>query len=242
MAGKCIPDFIPRAEESGILKVFRDVARTGKAETIYDFCYEGLDGRKAWWNWTLVPVMADGTVVAFAHMLIDVTEQNRAHEALKAEIQERIRAEERTRLLSEVTAAVAGQRGAAATRRFALPQNHGAPGLPYLLQFSRRRTLGTPAPQRLRGHFRGGSPPARVARYRNRDLRLRGEGWLRIVAENVQTQHRSAHGRRAILRNTCLCLPSAVEPGEGHRHALLRIEEKDGVRRGRTGRDEGSGQ
>ena len=86
MAGKCIPDFIPRAEESGILKVFREVARTGKAETIYDFCYEGMDGRKAWWNWTLVPVMADGTVVAFAHMLVDVTEQNRAHEALKAEI------------------------------------------------------------------------------------------------------------------------------------------------------------
>jgi PAS domain S-box-containing protein len=100
MVGKYITDYAPLAEESGIFAVFRDVAATGQAKTLYDFLYEGLPRGKTWWNWSLTPVYQDGQLVAFAHMLIEVTPQFQARQALEAEIVERQRAEDAVRTLN----------------------------------------------------------------------------------------------------------------------------------------------
>jgi PAS domain S-box-containing protein len=100
MVGKYITDYAPLAEESGIFAVFQDVAATGQAKTLYDFPYEGLPRGKTWWNWSLTPVYQDGQLVAFAHMLIEVTPQFQARQALEAEIGERQRAEEAVRTLN----------------------------------------------------------------------------------------------------------------------------------------------
>jgi PAS domain S-box-containing protein len=84
MVGKSIPDYVPRAEESGIFEVFREVARTGQGKTIYAFPYESLERGKTWWNWNLSPVLLEGKVKAFAHMLVEVTGDVRARESLAA--------------------------------------------------------------------------------------------------------------------------------------------------------------
>jgi PAS domain S-box-containing protein len=97
MVGQSIPDYAPQAEESGIFAVFREVARTGHGQTIYDFPYEGMTRGKTWWNWSLSPIYQDGALVAFGHMLIEVTPQYQARQALEAELVERKRIENELR-------------------------------------------------------------------------------------------------------------------------------------------------
>ena len=84
MLGKYLSDYAPQAEESGIFEVFREVARTGKGKTIYAFPYEGLKRGKTWWNWNLSPVLVEGKLQAFAHMLIEVTGVVQARESMAA--------------------------------------------------------------------------------------------------------------------------------------------------------------
>lgn len=83
MIGKLIPDYAPQAEESGIFQVFREVAETREGRTIYEFSYDGMERGKTWWNWNLSPVILDGNVVAFAHMLIEVTDHVLAREEIR---------------------------------------------------------------------------------------------------------------------------------------------------------------
>src|SRR5450432_958401 len=84
MLGKYIPDYMPQAEQNGMFEIFREVARTGNGKTLYAFPYEGLRRGKTWWNWNLSPVLLEGKVKAFAHMLIEVTEEVQARESLAA--------------------------------------------------------------------------------------------------------------------------------------------------------------
>lgn len=94
LVGKYIPDYIPQAEESGIFDIFEQVAKTGKGRTVYHFNYNGLDSGPKWWNWNLSPVFSEGKLVAFAHMLVDATEEVSAQRQMLAELDERRRTEE----------------------------------------------------------------------------------------------------------------------------------------------------
>lgn len=90
MVGKCVIDYVPDAEESGVFEVFRHVAETKQAQTIYEFPYDGMERGRTWWNWNLSPVVRNGKVAAFAHMLIEVT----GHVVSRDKIQEMLSAEQ----------------------------------------------------------------------------------------------------------------------------------------------------
>lgn len=93
LIGKYLPDYIPEAEESGIFEIFAEVTKTGKGRTVYHFPFEGLNSGPKWWNWNLSPIYAEGKLVAFAHMLVDATEEVSAQRQMKAELEERRHAE-----------------------------------------------------------------------------------------------------------------------------------------------------
>ena len=94
LVGKYIPDYIPQAEENGIFDIFEQVAKTGKGCTVYHFNYDGLDSGPKWWNWNLSPVFSEGKLVAYAHMLVDATEEVTAQRQMRAELDERRRTEQ----------------------------------------------------------------------------------------------------------------------------------------------------
>src|SRR5690606_38514065 len=58
---------------------------------------DGFPEGPVWWHWNLSPVFSDGKIVAFAKLVIDVTEQVRATQQLETELAERKRAEEALR-------------------------------------------------------------------------------------------------------------------------------------------------
>lgn len=74
LVGRYIPEYLPEAENNGIFQVFREVTETREAQTLYEFPYEGPDGKWAWWNWNLSPVCMDDEVVAFASMIVEATD------------------------------------------------------------------------------------------------------------------------------------------------------------------------
>lgn len=91
--GLSIADYAPLAEEGGAFEVFRRVARTGRAEIIEGFAYDGLSRGRTWWNWHLAAVYEAGELAYFAHTLIEVTAEHLARLELEAEIEKRRRAE-----------------------------------------------------------------------------------------------------------------------------------------------------
>jgi len=75
LAGSNLIEYVPQAEESGILDIFNQVAQTGESVTLFEFPYDGLAKGRTWWNWNLYPVMTDGKITALGHMAVDVTDQ-----------------------------------------------------------------------------------------------------------------------------------------------------------------------
>ncbi|RPJ16497.1 MAG: PAS domain S-box protein, partial [Chloroflexi bacterium] len=75
MVGKNLLDYMPDAEQSGVMAVYDEVVQTKQARNLLGFPYEGMSRGKTWWNWHLSPVMKDGEVIALAHMGIDVTRE-----------------------------------------------------------------------------------------------------------------------------------------------------------------------
>ncbi|MFO7654870.1 MAG: PAS domain S-box protein [Candidatus Krumholzibacteriia bacterium] len=98
MIGRSLTEYLPLAEENGVLEVFRTVAASGQGRTLYEFPFDGTDGNRTWWNWNLSPIVRSGRVVAFAHMLLDVTETVLSRRSLE------ILVAERTAELSQVNA------------------------------------------------------------------------------------------------------------------------------------------
>lgn len=92
MVGRAIREYAPGMESSGFLEVFREVARTHRGRTLYDFPYDGLARGRTYWNWTLTPVVRDGRVTAFAHMLIEVTDAVLTRRELERRVTERTEA------------------------------------------------------------------------------------------------------------------------------------------------------
>lgn len=77
LVGLALTDFIRDAEEAGVAEVFRDVARTRVTRHLEEFPYPLADGEH-WFNWTLVPVVRGGELVALANMAVDITREVRA--------------------------------------------------------------------------------------------------------------------------------------------------------------------
>ena len=75
MVGKNLLDYVPAAEQSGVMAVYDEVVQTKQARNLLGFPYDGMPRGKTWWNWHLSPVLKDGEVIALAHMGIDVTRE-----------------------------------------------------------------------------------------------------------------------------------------------------------------------
>ena len=92
MVGLTVPEYMPDAEEAGVLEVFRDVSRSKEGRTLIEFPYDGMPRGRTWWNWHLSPILHNGEVVAFAHLLLEVTDSIKAQWDLKDLVQARTEA------------------------------------------------------------------------------------------------------------------------------------------------------
>ncbi len=74
--GVPLAEFLPRAEESGILPIFRRVVETGEPVSLAEFEYEGENGRTIYYDWSLVPLREGGDRVTGLILLIsDATDR-----------------------------------------------------------------------------------------------------------------------------------------------------------------------
>jgi two-component system, OmpR family, phosphate regulon sensor histidine kinase PhoR len=76
VTGAPLAEFLPRAEESGILAIFRRVVETGEPVSLAEFEYAGESGRTIFYDWSLVPLREGGDRVTGLILLIsDVTDR-----------------------------------------------------------------------------------------------------------------------------------------------------------------------
>ncbi|MDQ2787004.1 MAG: PAS domain-containing protein [Chloroflexota bacterium] len=76
VVGAPLAAFLPRAEESGVLPIFRRVAETGDPVSLSEFEYEDEGGRIISYDWSLVPLREGGGGVTGLILLItDVTDR-----------------------------------------------------------------------------------------------------------------------------------------------------------------------
>ncbi|MGI8858059.1 MAG: PAS domain-containing protein [Thermomicrobiales bacterium] len=71
--GVSLAEFLPRAEESGILAIFRRVVETGEPVSLAEFEYEAETGRTIYYDWSLVPLREGGDRVTGLILLISDT-------------------------------------------------------------------------------------------------------------------------------------------------------------------------
>jgi PAS domain S-box-containing protein len=100
--GKYLTDFIPRAQEEGLLALFHNAVKTQQGQTLYNFVFDGFERGRTYWNWSLTPVIVDGTVTMLVHMAVEVTEEVLTRQRLEAEIAERKQAEKSLRQQREI--------------------------------------------------------------------------------------------------------------------------------------------
>lgn len=88
LVGHHLTDFIPDAEKSGIMAIFREVAQTGEGQTFYDFPFDGLlsERGRTWWDWELSPIFEEDQLTSFVLIAIDMTEEVRARQRLEREL------------------------------------------------------------------------------------------------------------------------------------------------------------
>ena len=85
MRGLPIQEFLPNAEESGILAVFNEVAETSKPRILSGFPLDGLPEGRTWWNWTLTPLNVEGKIQALVYMAVNVTSEWKSRELIEKE-------------------------------------------------------------------------------------------------------------------------------------------------------------
>jgi PAS domain S-box-containing protein len=139
----------------------------------------------------------------------------------------RKRAEERTRLLSEVTA-----RLLSSDQPQQIVESLCRKVMARLLQFPGGRAGRPPAPQRLRRHTGRGGPQDRVARLWRGGVRLRGAGRPPHRGGARSDHARPPHRSGPRFRHPGVRLPPALEPGPGHRDAFVRLADEARVWRG----------
>src|SRR6266853_3410788 len=74
--GHPFPEWLPGAESTGMISIFRTVAETGIAYRAGEYLFPAFKSGITYWNWTLDPVKdADGNVVQLLHTATEVTAQ-----------------------------------------------------------------------------------------------------------------------------------------------------------------------
>jgi len=94
LVGKFATELFPQERQPEIFEVFKEVSRTGQPQSLPDFEVHGVQQETRWWNLYLAPVYAGEQLVAFSHLLVDVTGQTQSRRLLEMELAERERAEE----------------------------------------------------------------------------------------------------------------------------------------------------
>lgn len=82
IVGKNIIEFLAADEQERVRAVFREVIETGRPKLIREFFHVCPDHGGTWWNWNLTPVFENGEVIAFIHMLAEVTDTVRSKEEM----------------------------------------------------------------------------------------------------------------------------------------------------------------
>ncbi len=76
IVGRPFHEFIPNAESSGVLPIFRRVMETGEPVTLREFEFEGFQRGTTYYDWSLVPLRESGNAVTGLLLLvIEVTDR-----------------------------------------------------------------------------------------------------------------------------------------------------------------------
>lgn len=74
--GHSIIEYLPEAEETGVVAIFRRVAKTGIPYSTGDFAFSGFESGITYWNWTLDPIRDnDGRIVQLILTCSEITAQ-----------------------------------------------------------------------------------------------------------------------------------------------------------------------
>ena len=111
LTGLCVDDYLPHAEETGILDLFRNVVATGEAHVEAEYAFNGFAEGITYYRLCLLPLPADeGEPPDVLEILTDITEAvetRKKMEDLTAELEARNReVEKASRLKSEFLASV----------------------------------------------------------------------------------------------------------------------------------------
>ena len=88
-------DLLPGLVNSRFENYFTKAATNHRGVTFYNFAFTGFDTGPVWWNGEISPIVINKKVIAFALMLIDVTQEVLAQKRLKRELIQRRRSEAR---------------------------------------------------------------------------------------------------------------------------------------------------
>ncbi|TMC87850.1 MAG: hypothetical protein E6J10_04265, partial [Chloroflexi bacterium] len=74
--GHSIIEYLPKAKETGVVAIFRRVAKTGIPYSAGEFAFSGFESGITYWNWTLDPIRdSDGRVVQLIQTATEITAQ-----------------------------------------------------------------------------------------------------------------------------------------------------------------------
>ncbi len=72
--GHPISDYLPRAEETGLMTIFRTVAETGVPYRTGEWSFPAIDGDITYWSWTLDPLRdSDGHIIQLLQTASEIT-------------------------------------------------------------------------------------------------------------------------------------------------------------------------
>jgi PAS domain S-box-containing protein len=75
LTGRWLHEFIPRAEESGVAAIFRQVAASGEPYVNPEYRHEGFARGATYWRWSLLPVAGPAAPFDLLLVVTEVTEQ-----------------------------------------------------------------------------------------------------------------------------------------------------------------------
>ena len=88
-------DILPDLANSRFENYFTKAATIRRGVTFYNFAFTGFDTGPVWWNGEISPIVINKKVIAFALMLIDVSEEVLAQKRLRQELIQRRHSEAR---------------------------------------------------------------------------------------------------------------------------------------------------
>lgn len=82
IVGRNVLELLPAHEQGRVREVFREVLETRQPKTIHEFYHLCPRRGGTWWNWNLTPVFEHDEVIAFIHMLAEVTDTVRSRDEM----------------------------------------------------------------------------------------------------------------------------------------------------------------